>query len=161
MSIIPQCETPMIHHGEPTDVREEPTGRDSFRWLVALATLPDEDVSDSERRVRTQAARVRAGKWPPLPDRTTVPLSSPRRGMSTSVILSSLLGHKLNNDRSVAVSTDVFWNEDMAACPRGVKVQLLGAGGVAIYGLYDGARDHGKDPFFVGWAPVPRRRAVG
>ena len=38
--------------------------------------------------------------------------------------------HKLNADQTVAVATDVFWNEDMTTCPRGAKVQLLGAGGV-------------------------------
>jgi len=40
----------------------------------------------------------------------------------------------------------------MHNCPRSVKVQLLGAGGVAIYGTHDG-----KDPFWQGWAPLPRR----
>jgi len=59
----------------------------------------------------------------------------------------------MNSDQTVAVSTEVFWNEDMTTCPRGVKVQLLGAGGIALYGTYDG-----KDPFYLGWAPVPRRR---
>lgn len=62
-------------------------------------------------------------------------------------------GHKLNADQTVAVATDVFWNEDMATCPRGAKVQLLEAGGVASYGVYNG-----RDPFWVGWAPVPKRR---
>ena len=38
--------------------------------------------------------------------------------------------HQLNADQTVAVATDVFWNEDMTTCPRGAKVQLLGAGGV-------------------------------
>lgn len=80
-----------------------------------------------------------------------------RMGMSASFgvpIFTSPAGtHKLNNDHSVAVSTDVFWNEDMTTCPRGVKVQLLGRGGCAIYGTYDG-----KDLFYIGWAPVPRRR---
>ena len=70
----------------------------------------------------------------------------------------SLLGNppcmKLNGDRTVAVALDVFWNEDMAACPRGCKVQLLGAGGVAMYGTYNG-----KDEFFKKWAPVPRNRS--
>ncbi len=61
--------------------------------------------------------------------------------------------HRLNGDLTVAVSTEVFWNTDMAACPRGVKVQLDTQGGCALYGIYDG-----KDPFYVGWAPVPRRR---
>jgi hypothetical protein len=88
-------------------------------------------------------------------------VAPPRTGMSTPQVIPGLLtfgepAHKLNADQSVAVSTEVFWNEDMTTCPRGVKVQLLGAGGVALYGTYDG-----KDPFFVGWAPVPRRRPQG
>lgn len=61
-------------------------------------------------------------------------------------------GHKLNADRTVAVATDVFWNEDMATAPRGTKCQLLGAGGVATYGVYNG------DPFWIGWCPLPKRR---
>lgn len=61
--------------------------------------------------------------------------------------------HKLNADRTVAVATDVFFNEDISTCPRGPKVQLLGAGGVATYGIYNG-----RDEFWIGWAPVPRRR---
>ena len=60
--------------------------------------------------------------------------------------------HKLNADQTVAVSTDVFWNEDMTTCPRGTKCQLLGAGGVAVYGDYHG------DPFWQAWAPLPKRR---
>ena len=60
--------------------------------------------------------------------------------------------HRLNRDRTVAVATDVFWNEDMNTCPRGTKCQLLGAGGVATYGVYNG------DPFWVGWCPLPKRR---
>ena len=60
--------------------------------------------------------------------------------------------HQLNRDRTVAVATDVFWNEDMNTCPRGTKCQLLGAGGVAHYGNYHG------DPFWQAWAPLPKRR---
>ncbi len=60
--------------------------------------------------------------------------------------------YKINGDQTVAVSNEVFWNDDMDSCPRGVKVQLLGAGGVALYGTYDG-----KDKFYTSWAPVPRR----
>lgn len=60
--------------------------------------------------------------------------------------------HKLNADQTVAVATDVFWNEDMATAPRGTKCQLLGAGGVATYGVYNG------DPFWQAWAPLPKRR---
>ena len=60
--------------------------------------------------------------------------------------------HQLNRDRTVAVATDVFWNEDMNTCPRGTKCQLLGVGGVATYGVYNG------DPFWVAWCPLPKRR---
>lgn len=63
-----------------------------------------------------------------------------------------LPAHKLNADQTVAVATDVFWNEDMTTCPRGAKVQLLGAGGVAVYGDYHG------DTFWQAWAPLPKRR---
>lgn len=63
-------------------------------------------------------------------------------------------GHRLNADQTVTVATDVFWNEDMATAPRGTKCQLLGAGGVATYGVYNG------DPFWIGWCPLPKRRKV-
>jgi hypothetical protein len=61
---------------------------------------------------------------------------------------------KLNTAGTAAVSTTQYW-EDMSSCPRGVKVQLLGAGGVAAYGMWDG-----KNKFWEGWAPVPKRREV-
>ena len=55
------------------------------------------------------------------------------------------------SDNTVAVDHSYKW-QTMSTCPRSVKVQLLGKGGVAIYGLYDG-----KDPFWEGWAPLPCR----
>lgn len=64
-----------------------------------------------------------------------------------------MISPSLNTEKTVAVSNDVFWINDMRACPRGAKVQLLGAGGVATYGNYDG-----KDPFWVAWQSVPRKR---
>jgi len=60
--------------------------------------------------------------------------------------------YHLNTARTVAVADTVFWNEDMATCPHGVKVQLLGAGGVASYAEYHG------DTFWIGWQPIPSRR---
>lgn len=60
--------------------------------------------------------------------------------------------YKLNTDQTVAVATDVFWNEDMSQAPRGCKIQLLGAGGVAYYDTYNG------DPFWQAWCPLPKRR---
>ena len=60
---------------------------------------------------------------------------------------------KLNATKTVAVSTIVYW-EPMSSCPIGVKVQLLGLGGVATYGQYI----RGGDDFWQGWAAVPARR---
>lgn len=60
--------------------------------------------------------------------------------------------HALNSERTVAVAEDYYW-QPMSTCPRSVKVQLLGAGGVAVYAVYDG-----KNTFWEGWAPVPRRK---
>ena len=58
---------------------------------------------------------------------------------------------KLNKDATVAVSTTQYW-EPIDTCPRGVKVQLLGGGGVAVYGVYNGFY------FWTHWAPVPATR---
>lgn len=57
--------------------------------------------------------------------------------------------HK-NSSGSVAVSDSYAYNKSMTTCPRGVKLILLGQGGVATLGTYDG------DPFWVGWAALPK-----
>lgn len=57
--------------------------------------------------------------------------------------------HTINSDRTVAVACDYFW-QPIATCPHSVKVQLLGLGGVANYGVYHG------DAFFTHWAPLPK-----
>ena len=59
---------------------------------------------------------------------------------------------KTNRDQTVAVDPDYFWRS-MCDCPIGVKVQLLGAGGVAAYGNYIRG-----DGFWHGWAPLPKER---
>lgn len=64
-------------------------------------------------------------------------------------------GHRITADGVAVVATDFFYFEDMAACPRGVKVVLLGEGGVASIGTYAG------EPFWIGWAPLPKRRKGG
>lgn len=48
-----------------------------------------------------------------------------------------------------------LYNPDKPDRPVAVKVQLLGAGGVAQYATYNG-----KDPFWIAWAPLPKRRAT-
>ncbi len=57
--------------------------------------------------------------------------------------------HTLNKDNTVAVSIDTYWLHINSA-PRGVKVQLLGKGGVATYGTYYG------DSFWTHWRPLPK-----
>lgn len=61
---------------------------------------------------------------------------------------------KLDSTGTVAVDHNYFWLP-IDTCPRGVKVQLLGAGGVAMYGTYNG-----KDKFYTHWAPLPKIRKV-
>ena len=59
--------------------------------------------------------------------------------------------YRLNSGKEVAVSTSYRLNKDMAACPRGVKVLLLGAGGVLVIGQYAG------EPFWEEWCALPKR----
>lgn len=62
------------------------------------------------------------------------------------------MNYKVNNAGSVAVATDYYWTPIGADTPRGVKLQLLGLGGVATYGQWNG-----KDEFFTHWAPLPKK----
>jgi hypothetical protein len=57
--------------------------------------------------------------------------------------------HTINAAGTVAVATNVYW-QPIETCPRGVKVQLLGAGNVATYGVYYGAN------FWSHWCPLPK-----
>lgn len=50
----------------------------------------------------------------------------------------------------VVVDQTYFW-QPMSTCPLSKKVQLLGAGGVAVYGSWDG-----KTTWWQGWAPLPK-----
>lgn len=60
--------------------------------------------------------------------------------------------YHLNSSGSVAVGSERFIRMDdpVNPCPRGVKVQLLNPGGVAIYGNWDG-----HDKQWLGWYPIP------
>lgn len=64
------------------------------------------------------------------------------------------MNHRINSDRTAAVAHDAQYLP-MTTCPRAVKVLLLGAGGVATIGQYDG-----KEPFWRGWHPLPKVRKV-
>ena len=61
--------------------------------------------------------------------------------------------HSINTDKTVAVATDNYWEPIDQDTPRGVKVQLLGRGGVAVYGEL-----HHGNAFWTHWAPLPKRR---
>ena len=58
--------------------------------------------------------------------------------------------YRLDKSGTAAVDHNYFW-QPIVTCPRGAKVQLLGKGGVAMYGSY-----HGKETFYTHWAPLPK-----
>ncbi len=62
--------------------------------------------------------------------------------------------HTINTDHTAAVALDYYWLPIDADTPRGVKIQLLTRGGVAVYGHYTEAQSE----HFTDWAPMPKRR---
>jgi hypothetical protein len=60
---------------------------------------------------------------------------------------------RLNSSGSVAVDHNYFFERIDENTPQGVKLQLLGQGGVAIYGTY-----RKGDDFWTHWAPLPKVR---
>ena len=55
----------------------------------------------------------------------------------------------LNNEKTVAIDRAYYW-QPIETCPHGVKVQLLGSGGVAYYSTYSS-----KEKWPTHWAPLP------
>lgn len=68
------------------------------------------------------------------------------------IAISELSKFSLDSTQSTAVDANYHW-QPMETCPRGCKVQLLGGGGVAMYGVYNGTTD-----WYEGWAPLPTTR---
>jgi len=60
--------------------------------------------------------------------------------------------YKLNSTNTVAVAVDYYWMPIDEHTPRGVKLQLLTIGGIAIYGDYNG-----RGKFITHWAPLPKK----
>ena len=58
---------------------------------------------------------------------------------------------KITSDRAAAVDQDYFWRP-LDTCPLSAKVQLLTAGGVAVYGHYSPDQTG-----YIGWAPLPKK----
>lgn len=61
---------------------------------------------------------------------------------------------RLSGDGAAVVDTTYYW-QPIETCPISAKVQLLGKGGVAVYGVYTGKKD---DNFWTHWAPLPKLR---
>ena len=61
---------------------------------------------------------------------------------------------KVSQDQGIAVSTGTYLMPISEKTPRNAKIQLLGRGGVLVYGMWDG-----KSDFWTDWAPLPRRRS--
>jgi len=63
-----------------------------------------------------------------------------------------------SKDGAAIVDTEYYW-KPMETCPRSAKVQLLSKHGVAVYGeVHERGLLHGKETFWVGWAPLPKKR---
>lgn len=61
---------------------------------------------------------------------------------------------RISKDGSTAIDPDYYWRDIDGDTPRGVKLQLLTEGGVAVYGQITGKGDDG----FTRWAPLPKQR---
>jgi len=57
----------------------------------------------------------------------------------------------LSNSQPVKVDPSYKW-QPIESCPKGVKVQLLTKGGVAVHGHWTGNKEH-----YIGWTPVPKQ----
>jgi hypothetical protein len=62
--------------------------------------------------------------------------------------------YKLDSTETTAVATEFYWLPINNDTPRGVKVLLLGRGGVASLGHYH--HKPGESEFWTHWAPLPR-----
>ena len=149
------------------DVSDPEPPRCSPRPAPLPISRPEHDVAEAEHKARLAGVRRQHEL---LEAEHAVCLAVARWRVENPALASQWLGkpadiaqaatnsvadaYRLNTAGSVAVATDTYWNEDMAAAPRGVKLQLLSAGGVAQYDNYRG------EAFWVGWAPVPRRRPL-
>lgn len=154
---------------ESPNAEPSTTGAVDIEALCARIKAADDAAADNDYMLDSDdCISVLRGTWqgPMLNDRPTLlPRQLPEPSNrdcehDLSQALETLLTPlppimHLNGDKSVAVSNEVFWEEDMTKCPCGVKCQLLGRGGVAIYGQYNGV-----DPFWIGWAPLPKRRTT-
>ena len=62
---------------------------------------------------------------------------------------------RLDSTRSAVVADDYYWIPIDASTPTGVKILLLGRGGVASLGHYQ--HKPGETQFWSHWSPLPRK----
>ena len=62
------------------------------------------------------------------------------------------MNHKLNSDRTAAVSLDAEWLPIDASTPRGVKVLLISE----KFGIAQIGNHQPYDGFFTHWHPLPK-----
>ena len=90
----------------------------------------------------------------PLSDARTLFIASmTTRDPGTRAPFSILLADGTRVMRGQCEVLEAFASPDNPFRRPGVKLQLLGKGGVAVYGTWNG-----KDTFYTHWAPVPKRR---
>lgn len=64
---------------------------------------------------------------------------------------------RLDSTKAAIVADDYYWIPIDASTPNGVKILLLGRGGVASLGQY--VHRPGETQFWTHFAPLPRKRA--
>ena len=64
--------------------------------------------------------------------------------------------YKLDSTKAAVVADDYYWIPIDEKTPTGVKILLLGLGGVASLGQY--IHRPGETQFWTHFAPLPRRR---
>ena len=67
--------------------------------------------------------------------------------------------YSVNSTKTAAVAQDFYWLPIDGDTPRGVKVLLLGLGGVASLGHYH--HKPGDTQFWTHWAPLPKKADMG
>jgi len=63
--------------------------------------------------------------------------------------------YKLDSTKAAVVASEFYWIPIDSDTPRGVKILLLGRGGVASLGHYH--HKPGESEFWEFWAPLPKK----
>lgn len=120
--------------------------------------MPKHEFNNWVLGQREMAGKARITELPPgyTPDNVVVELGCVVHGSAhpceeCAEEVASPAFH-MNSTGDVAVADDYFTRDDMENCPKNTKVYLVGAGGVGTLAHYDG------DPFWVEWAPLPKRK---